>query len=401
MSERDCWKSAFENEALLLRPPDLMLINVRKGSVRSYRKLGGSDKKMTKTKPLKIEWNETLRNDCGHGMSSSGTTDRKNLKGNFVVKGHVFASRQVFRLDEKPKMASKKVIKTLEKCIKSQNYSKCNQLLDKPLKQNQGSSEFNEEEKIELNFKLGKNKVPSSPIYKISCPSPTESCRKGSYMQVLRKGRLLKFTATLHAEKSHTGKYKLSLYNENDVIEIVKSVNIVAKPKMGKLTQCGDGEEQIFEYHRDCDGSKSGINEGFVCCRNQLTATVRTQCLSATAYGRNCDRNKLKIFPKNTVPEGPTIMPIATETLGLTDPSHLIEPTSAENSVMKIFGGVISVIFIAIFLLILKFKPRTTTNDGKPKPNLNENHLPGAIQNNRIDSTFSLSNISNDSVFIN
>ena len=401
MSERDCWKSAFENEALLLRPPDLMLINVRKRSVKSYRKIGGSDKKLIKTKPLKIEWNETLRKDCGHEMSSSGTTDRKNLKGNFVVKGHVFASRQVFRLDDKPKMASKRLIKTLEKCIKAQNYSKCNQLLDKPLKQNQGSSKFNEGEKIELNFKLGKNKVPSSPVYKMSCPSSTESCPKGSYMQVLRKGRLLKFTATLHAEKSHTGKYKLSLYNENDVIEIVKSVNIGAKPKMGKITQCGDGEERIFEYHRDCDGSKSGIKEGFVCCRNQLTATVRTQCLSATTYGRDCGIKKLKTFSKNFTPDGPTIMPIAPETLELTDPINLIEPSSAENSVMKIFGGVISVIFVAIFLLILKFKPRTATNDGKPKPNLNENHLPGAIQNNRIDSTFSLSNISNDSVFIN
>ena len=93
MSERDCWKSVFENEALLLRPPDLMLINVRKGSVRSYRKLGGNEKKVTMDKPLNIEWNETLRNECGHGVSSSGTAGKRNIKGYFIAKGHVFASR--------------------------------------------------------------------------------------------------------------------------------------------------------------------------------------------------------------------------------------------------------------------------------------------------------------------
>ena len=397
MSDRDCWKSEFENEALLLRPPDLMLINVRKGSVRSYRKLGGSDTKMTKTKPLKIEWNETLRNDCGQ-ISSSGKTDRKNIKGYFIVKGHVFASRQVFRLDDKPAMASKKVIKALQKCIKDQNYSKCNQLIDKPLKQNQGSSKFNEGEKIELNFKLGKNKVPSSPIYKLSCPSPDDSCPKESHMQVLRKGRLLKLTATLHAEESHSGKYKISLYNESEVIEIFKSVNIGSKPKADKLIKCRKEEKQIFEYHRDCDGTKSK-KEGYLCCRNRLTQAVRKQCPSVDMYGRDCGIKQLK--SKNFTPEGPTIMPIASENLGYTDPIHLSETSSAENSAMKIFGGVISVIFIAIFLLILKFKPRTATNDEKPKPNLNENHLPGAIKNNRIDSTFSLSNLSNDSVFIN
>ena len=412
---KDCWKSEFENEALLLRPPDLMLINVRKGYVRSYRKLGGNSRKMTKTKPLKIEWNETLRNDCNHQyrgghMSITGKNDHKDIKGYFLANGHVFSSRQVFRLDDKPKLASKRVIRTLEKCTNNRTFSKCSQTLDKTLKIYQGSSKFKLGEKIELNFKLGQNKIPNTPIYKISCPSADQfaetknlSCPEESHIQVLRKGRLLKFTVTLHAEEMHRGKYILSLYDKNtsDVIEISKSVNIGGEPKARDTARCLAGEVQIFEYHRDCDGTKSKA-EGYLCCRNQLTASVRTQCPSSGMYGRSCSIKKLKA--KNMTPEGPTIMPTSPETLtklGFTDPINIIEPPSAENPVMKIFGGVISVIFIAIFLLILKFKPRTTANDGIPNPNLNENHLPGAIQNNRIDSTFSLSNISNDSVFIN
>ena len=404
---KECWQSEFENEALLLRPPDLMLINVRKGAVRSYRKLGGSYRKMTKTKPLKIEWNETLRNECNNEHRISGTTKRKNIKGYYITKGHVFASRQVFRLDGKPKLASKRVIKTLEKCLRDEKYSNCHQLLEKPLKSYQGSSKFKQGEKIELNFKLGQNKVPNSPIYKMSCPSidpsvqsTASSCPTESHIEVLRKGRLVKFTATLHARELHSGKYILSLYNGNDVIEITKSVNVGSKPKLSKQPRCLAVEEQIFVYHRECDGTKSK-DEGYICCKNLLTASVRTQCPSSGRYGRDCSIKKLK--SKNRTPEGPTIMPTLGEAhtkLGFTDTVNLIDPSTAESPVMKIFGGVISVIFIAIFLLILKFKPRTTKDDEKSKSNLNENYLPGAIQNNRIDSTFSLSNISNDSVFI-